>query len=251
MKKSNFIFAANWKLYKNPQEARSFIEDLQSQLSPEQLSNTIIFGQNYSMESLCLSAHGSPIRIGTQNIYHKSEGAFTGENSAQIFKSMGGSIVLVGHSERRSLFHESDEDCALKMQEAYKQNLQAMLCVGESLQERESGQTLNVISRQLRIALAKLEPQHIFYIAYEPVWAIGTGKIATNEQISEAHAFLRAELAKLFGPEKANDCCILYGGSVKAENSAELSRIKDVNGFLIGGASLKIESFCQIISSAL
>ena len=199
-------------------------------------------------------AKGAGILVGAQNMHFEKEGAFTGEISAEMILSAGGKAVILGHSERRHVFGESDEWIGKKVLRALEAGLIPVLCVGEKLEEREAGQTFQVVSRQLREGLrgvkstAQLER---LVLAYEPVWAIGTGKTATPQQGQEVQAFLREELGKVYAAlgapaAKAESCRILYGGSVKPENAAELLAQKDIDGLLVGGASLKADSFLKI-----
>ncbi len=196
---------------------------------------------------------GSRIQLAGQNLHWESRGAFTGEVSADMLKDVGCRLVIVGHSERRHLFHESDETIAKKVVASLNAGLKPILCVGETLAERQSGRTNEVIERQLGVALKGFEKSVIRKIefAYEPVWAIGTGHNATPDQASEVHAWIRDLLEKQFGTEEALACRILYGGSVKAENAGELMKAVGVNGLLVGGASLKAEEFLQIIRRSL
>ena len=201
-----------------------------------------------------LGAKGAGILVGAQNMHFEKEGAFTGEISAEMILSAGGKAVILGHSERRHVFGESDEWIGRKVVRALDAGLMPVLCVGEKLEEREAGQTFQVVSRQLREGLrgvkgpAQLEK---LVLAYEPVWAIGTGKTATPLQGQEVQAFLREELGKVYAAlgapaAKAGSCRILYGGSVKPDNAAELLAQKDIDGLLVGGASLKADSFLKI-----
>lgn len=189
--------------------------------------------------------------IGAQNIAAQSSGAYTGEISAEMVNECGASITLVGHSERRQLFGETDAQVSEKVQKAFEAGLTPVLCVGETLEEREADQTLQVIERQLRTVCANLSPGQWekLVIAYEPVWAIGTGKTATPEQAQAVHAFVRAECAKMQA-EAAVIVPLLYGGSVKASNAKELMSQADVDGVLVGGASLKAGEFAQILSAS-
>ncbi len=241
------IFAANWKLYKTPSETRDFfgkfLEPASKILNANTQTEILFFPPAVNLEAAVQSTKGFKVQVGAQNSYFESEGAFTGETSAQTVKTIGGTWILLGHSERRKLFAESDELIAKKFAYVQKLGLKPMLCIGETLEERESGKTLNVIQKQLSLGLAQANANQPFAIAYEPVWAIGTGKVASLEQVQEAHAQVRAELtAKGFSVETP----ILYGGSVKPDNAKALIQIKNVNGFLVGGASLDAKSFLEI-----
>jgi len=180
------------------------------------------------------------------------KGAFTGENSPAVLAEIGTPYALVGHSERRALFHETDEETGQKVKALHSVGIIPMLCVGEVLPEREAGRTRDVIVRQLRAGLAHRDSTSAITIAYEPVWAIGTGKVATPEQANEAHIALRAELVEIGGRDFADRTPILYGGSVKPDNAAEIAAKNEVDGFLVGGASLEVASFlslCQVVKA--
>ncbi len=245
--KKQFVLAANWKMYKSPLETEKFFREflpLEKRLSPD--LQTLFFVPALNMSTTAQLLSSSKILWGAQNIYFEAEGAFTGENSPKVLKEMGSQICLVGHSERRSLFGETDLDCAKKIHCAQALGLAPMLCVGESLAERKAGQTFKVITEQLKNSLAQFDPQKKIYIAYEPVWAIGTGQVATAAEANEAHLILRKSLKDLFQNDIAEKTPILYGGSVKPENALELGKQDQIDGFLVGGASLKVESFAQI-----
>ncbi len=195
---------------------------------------------------------GTPIRLGAQNMYFEEKGAFTGEISPVMLKDIGVEYVIIGHSERRHIFGETDEMISKKVLKALEHNLIPILCVGEKLDEREDGKTEVVVERQLMSAVGNLDPADIrkVVIAYEPVWAIGTGRNATPQQAQEVHKFIRTKLAEKFGEEIASSVTILYGGSVKPHNVYELTKEEDVDGALVGGASLSAESFIGIIKNA-
>ncbi|MCB0407818.1 MAG: triose-phosphate isomerase [Bdellovibrionales bacterium] len=240
-----FICAGNWKLNKGPKEANEFFEDFQAKAQGLLLSDFAIYPSAFSLYTVSQELREKGFNWGAQNIYWESSGAFTGENSVEILKEMGATQCLVGHSERRALFGETNEQTAQKMLALANQGITPVLCVGETLQERKSGQTNAVITSQLREALKGWNANNSFWLAYEPVWAIGTGEVATPQQAEEAHQVLRAELEKLLA-EKSKKTPILYGGSVKPENAFELAKMPNVDGFLIGGASLKVDFFRQI-----
>jgi triosephosphate isomerase (TIM) len=240
------FFAANWKMNKNPRQTRDFISQLKLAHSPHPQKKLVLFPSSFSLEAAANALDGSDVEFGAQNCYHQSHGAFTGENSPQVLKDMGGQWVLIGHSERRTLFAENDELLAKKLKFVHSLDLMPLLCIGETLEERESGQTNEVLQRQLRVALAAADKTKDLVVAYEPVWAIGTGKVASTGQVGEAHAFIFQTLAGL-GCKAST--AILYGGSVKAENAGELGRIPHVDGFLIGGASLEVKSYLDIFKA--
>ncbi len=253
------IIAANWKLQKNPLEARLFFTSLKEKLSAtgaghstneknsgknnSQQKKLVIFPSSTCFESVAQAVAGTDWEWGSQNCYSEGKGAFTGEISAQVVKDMGGAWVLLGHSERRTLFHESNEFIAQKLALVQSLGLQALLCIGETLSERESGKTNLVLKEQLQKSLSQADQQKALVIAYEPVWAIGTGKVASVDQVKETHQFVHATLLELGFSDRLP---ILYGGSVKPENTQELTKIPHVDGFLIGGASLDPESYSQI-----
>ena len=233
------VFAANWKMYKTPDQTREFFKAFTSFGLKGEI---VFFPSSLCVDAALASVKGSGIQIGIQNSYTKAEGAFTGENSAATAKTMGCSMVLIGHSERRTLFHENE---ILSEKVAYVQSLglKAMFCLGETLEQREKNQTESVLADQLEKGLAKAKSENLI-IAYEPVWAIGTGKTATSAQAEEAHKFISEWLEK----KNFKNVAILYGGSVKPENAAELMAQPHISGFLVGGASLDPESFKKICS---
>lgn len=238
-----FVVAGNWKMHKNPQETKSFFQAFQKFSIPESIQ-TIFFVPAVN----AIPTSEAKVNWGPQNIFPAASGAFTGETSPKVLAEMGAQYALVGHSERRQLFFETDEQTNVKIQSAQEFALSPMLCVGESLQERKQGLTLEVLERQLVKGLSNVQPQKELHIAYEPVWAIGTGEVATTEQVSEAHRFIRKFLKEKF-PNTENQMAILYGGSVKTNNASELSQADEVGGFLVGGASLEPQSFFDIIKA--
>ncbi len=246
----DFICAANWKLNKSPREAVSFFKEFLPIVEKSNSQSKILFFVPaidlwVSQEIL----RDTEIGFGPQNIYSKNDGAFTGENSASVSKEIGCTHALVGHSERRSLFFESDELIAEKVKTALEQNLHPVICLGESLEERKTGKTNEVIGRQLKAALSQVDPEQKVTLAYEPVWAIGTGEVATPELAEEAHSFLRSQMNELKGSAFSEKTSILYGGSVKPDNCENLAKMPNIDGFLVGGASLKVESFSQICTA--
>lgn len=237
------IFAANWKLHKTPKESRDFFSEFTSKQQLLAHSLILFFPPATSLEATSESLMHTQIEFGAQNCCMEAKGAFTGEVSAQVVKDLGGKWILLGHSERRKIFAEDDEMISKKILLVQSLALAPMLCIGETLQEREAGQTFSVIQSQLQKGLAHADRQKFLAVAYEPVWAIGTGKVATIEQVKEAHAQVRSELTRMgFSTETP----ILYGGSVKPDNAKELIRVPNVNGFLVGGASLEVSSFLEI-----
>lgn len=237
------IFAANWKLFKTPQETRQFFKTFK-EVSSQSTGELVFFPSAISLEAASQELAGSKIKWGAQNCYSQASGAFTGENSAQVVKDLGGSYILIGHSERRSLFGETDTQVADKVAFVQGLGLTPMLCIGETLQEREGKKTFRVLETQLQLGLQKADKSKPLVVAYEPVWAIGTGKVATPEQVAETHTDV-FNILKTLGFETTP---ILYGGSVKPDNAAELIKQPHVSGFLVGGASLETASFAKIAS---
>ncbi|MCB9026693.1 MAG: triose-phosphate isomerase [Bdellovibrionaceae bacterium] len=245
MLKKPFV-AANWKMHKNPQEATEFFNDFLSKISIEQMENFAFFPPTIDLSVTSEKLKKTRIYWGAQNIYTETQGAFTGETSAEVVKSLGANMCLVGHSERRSLFGEDDDQVSKKVNLIQQLDMTPMICIGESLVQRKSGKTFDVVEVQLIKALKDLDSKKEFIIAYEPVWAIGTGQVATPEMAEEVHLFIREKLSGLFGKAITEKTLILYGGSVKPENAAELYKQKNIDGFLVGGASLKVDAFLQI-----
>ncbi len=195
---------------------------------------------------------GTGIHVAGQDLYWEPKGAFTGEVSAEMLREAGATHVIIGHSERRHVFGETDDEVNQKTQAALQSGLTPIVCIGETLDEREGNQTLAVLDRQLEAGLAGLSPTQVaaLVVAYEPVWAIGTGRNATPEQAQEAHAHIRSRLGQLFGSDADRSCRIIYGGSVKPSNVGELSAQLDVDGALVGGAGLEPESFAEIVAKS-
>lgn len=239
------LFAANWKLHKTPAETRDFFRAFLPQTKTV-AAEVVFFPPASSWEAAAQSIGSSANCFwGGQNVWSQAQGAFTGENSAQVLKELGGRYALVGHSERRSVFREDSSWMADKVAFVQGLGLTPVLCIGETLAERDSGQTNAVNARQLAEGLSKADVSRPLVVAYEPVWAIGTGRVAQPSQVAEAHAFIRRTLREKSFAETP----ILYGGSVKPENAGELLGLPDVNGFLVGGASLDPESFLKICKS--
>ena len=242
------VFAANWKLNHGPQDTRAFLQRF-VELVPKRADRTFIFFP----PALSTTVAGFALRerpeilVGVQNIHWEDKGAFTGENSAPMARDAGAKIVLVGHSERRHLFGETDEMTAKKCAAAFRAGLTALLCVGERLEERERNTTQAVVLRQFKAGIGRLEPSQLanIAVAYEPVWAIGTGRTAKPEDATNVHSAIRRALREAIG-SKAADIPILYGGSVNAENVAELLAAPEVDGVLVGGASLEIDAWLKI-----
>jgi triosephosphate isomerase len=243
------FLAGNWKMYKTGAEAVAFIEaaaPLLAGISGRQAAVGVPFT---ALADAARAAKGSGLLIGAQNVHWEKEGAFTGEISTGMAKAAGASFVILGHSERRQFFGDTDEWVSRKLQAVLAESLIPVVCLGESLAQRESGDTFKVLGAQLKGSLAGLAPAQAgtLVVAYEPVWAIGTGKTATAAQAQEVHAFLRGELKSLLGGEVAAATRILYGGSVKPDNVKSLMAEPDIDGALVGGAALKPDSFAQIV----
>ena len=242
------VFAANWKMNHGPSEARTFAAAFTARWSPRDDRTVILFPPAASL-TIVAQALGNrrDIALGAQNIWTEDKGAFTGETSAPIARDAGASYVLVGHSERRHVFGETDEESAKKCAASLRNGLTPILCVGELLSQRESNTTTEVVLRQLRAGLSRVDAATIatMAIAYEPVWAIGTGKTATPEDASKMHAVIRSELARI-GGDSARAIPVLYGGSVSDKNAKSLLSADGVDGLLVGGASLDVESWASI-----
>jgi triosephosphate isomerase len=245
------LIAGNWKLNKTVEEAVSLAGEIAAGLMRDDLDVLVIPGF-LALEPVALSLSASPVLVGGQNLFWEDEGAFTGEVSGPFLKAAGARYVLVGHSERRQYFGESEKTCRLRLEAALRASLLPILCVGETQAERESGQTEGVLESQLAGAMAGFSNEQAanVTIAYEPVWAIGTGLTASEEQANDAHAHIRAWLGSRFDKDVANSTRILYGGSVKPANAAGLLNQPEVDGALVGGASLSAQSFLGIIQAA-
>jgi triosephosphate isomerase (TIM) len=243
------LIAANWKMYKTPAEAKAFVEAFLPLVADHNRDEIALFPSPVLLPGVIDAAKGSNVAVGAQNIYFAEEGAFTGETSVLQLKAAGGTHTLIGHSERRQYFGETDEIVNKKLHTALKHGIVPIVCIGEVLEERESGLTAEVLKRQVTGAFAGITSEAAvpIVIAYEPVWAIGTGKTATPEMAAEAHAIIRAEVRDLLGEEIATGMRILYGGSVKPENATALISQEEIDGALVGGASLKPESFAAIV----
>lgn len=246
-----YIFAANWKMHKTIQETHLFLEELALLLPPTKAKiwiappfTALAAASRYVQEKKL------PIEIGAQNVAEAQQGAFTGEISATMLKEVGTTFCIIGHSERRTLYAESDSQVHNKIRSALSQGLRPVLCIGESAQEREEGMVQGVLHLQLAAALQGLSSEDLalLVIAYEPVWAIGSGKAATPALAQEAHAICRAFLAAKWGAESAKKIPILYGGSVKPENVASLLEQPDIDGALVGGASLDPKHFVKLLT---
>ena len=245
------IVAGNWKMHKNAEETEDLLNDLINEL-PEEKEVTVIVAPSFvNLASAAEHLQYTGIQIAAQNMHQDESGAFTGEVSADMLKSIGVSIVILGHSERRAYFNETSEVLAYKVKTAIQHEMTAIYCFGEELKDRQKEQHFNVVENQLRDALFGLEKSDWQYIvlAYEPVWAIGTGETATSAQVQEMHEFIRQTIRTEFGTEVAENVSLLYGGSVKPSNAEEIFSQPDVDGGLIGGAALNAKDFAAIVAS--
>jgi triosephosphate isomerase len=243
------LIAANWKMYKTPAEAKAFVDAFLPLVASHTRDEIALFPSPVLLPTVIEAAKGSNVLVGAQNIHFAEEGAYTGETSLNQLQAVGGTHTLIGHSERRQYFAETDEVVNKKLHAALKHGIVPVVCVGEVLAEREAGKTAEVLKTQIAGAFVGITPETAkpIVIAYEPVWAIGTGKTATPEIAVDAHKIIRAEVAKLLGAETAAAVRILYGGSVKPDNATSLIGQEEIDGALVGGASLKPDSFAAIV----
>jgi triosephosphate isomerase (TIM) len=246
------IMAANWKMYKTASETTIFFEQFIPLVGGNNSCEIVVCPTALSIPAAVKAASGTNIRIGGQNSYWPREGPFTGEISAQMLRDAGATWLIVGHSERRQCFHETDADVLRKTQAALNAGLFPIVCVGEKPDEHKAGKTNDVIVRQFAAGIAGLTEEQFanIAIAYEPIWAIGTGNVATPEIASAAHNLIRCEAEKRFGEDAAQELRIMYGGSVKPENIEGLMREPEIDGVLVGGASLDPKSFANIVQAA-
>ena len=243
------VIAGNWKMNMLPNEAIEYIDKLVPLV--KDTKNEVILCVPYTdLFYALLTAQNTNIKIGAQNMHFAEKGAYTGEVSAKMLKSINVEYVIIGHSERRQYFNETDETVNKKIKSAFENGLKPIVCVGETLEERESGKTKSIITKQTELALDGLTNEQVenTIIAYEPIWAIGTGKTATAEDANNSIKAIRSKVKELYGEETAEEIIIQYGGSVKASNSKELFDTSDIDGALVGGASLKTEEFANIVN---
>ena len=238
------VIAGNWKMNMLPNEAMAFIEEL-APLVKDTKNEVILCVPYTDLFYALLTAQDTNIKIGAQNMHFEETGAYTGEVSGKMLKSINVEYVIIGHSERRQYFNETDESVNKKVKASFKYGLKPIVCVGETLEQRENGKTIEIITNQTKLALEGLEKEQVenTIIAYEPIWAIGTGKTATKEDANESIKSIRNKISEIYGQETANRVIIQYGGSVKSGNSKELFEMSDIDGGLVGGASLKAEEF--------
>lgn len=244
------IFAGNWKMFKTSPEAHELVKGLVAGIKKNDGREYVLFPPSPYLKEISSMCASTPFVTGAQNMYHENQGAFTGEISPLMVKDCGASFILIGHSERRHVFHESDEDVNKKIKSALHHGLQPLLCIGELLDERENGRTTAVLDRQICGAFSGIDKADAakVVIAYEPVWAIGTGKVATPEIAEETHVSARNIIKELYSDDLASEMPILYGGSVKPDNIAGLYKMNNIDGVLVGGASLEVKAFLEIIN---
>lgn len=244
------VIAGNWKMNMLPNETIEYIEKFEKLVKDTQ--NEVILCVPYTdLFYALLSAQNTNIKIGAQNMHFAENGAYTGEVSGKMLKSIGVEYVIIGHSERRQYFNETDETVNKKIKAAFENELKPIVCVGETLEQREAGKTAEIITIQTKLALDGLSNEQVknTIIAYEPIWAIGTGKTATSEDANNSIKEIRKEIEKIYGKDIAECVIIQYGGSVKSSNAKELFETSDIDGGLVGGASLKPDEFAKIVNS--
>jgi triosephosphate isomerase len=243
------FMAGNWKMNKTTGEAIDLVRELKAAISGVKGVEVAVAPPFTALYAVCKELEGSSIRLAAQNLYWEEKGAFTGEVSPLMLKEVGCHYVIIGHSERRQFFGETDETVNRRIKAALAQGLKVIFCIGETLKEREEGKTFSVIERQVEDGLKNLSDKEMknMVIAYEPVWAIGTGKTATPGQAEEVHRFIRGKIEKLYSREVSEEIRIQYGGSVTPENIKGLMEQVNIDGALVGGASLKAESFSKIV----
>ena len=246
------LIAANWKMYKTPAESAAFLPTFLSLIPGKQHAEILLFPAMTCLPAMVEAARNTSILVGAQNMHWHEVGAYTGETSPLMLKAIGVTHILIGHSERRQYFNETDTTVNLKLKSALAHDLIPIVCVGEHLNEREANLTTEVLELQVSVALEGIDPATAasLIFAYEPVWAIGTGRTATPQTAEDAHRIIRAQIAKSLTPALAASTRILYGGSVKPDNAANLCCLEDIDGALVGGASLDPTSLSQIIQNS-
>ncbi|MFC2695134.1 MAG: triose-phosphate isomerase [Lactobacillus sp.] len=244
------IIAGNWKLHMNPEQTTEFVKAVADKLPDPSKVESVICAPAVDLDALRKAAAGTRLHIGGENCYFEDEGAFTGENSPMVLKQMGMDYCIIGHSERRGYFHETNEDVNKKAKAIFKNGLKPIICCGESLETREAGKQNEWVVSQIKAALAGLTAAQVqsLVIAYEPIWAIGTGKTASADQAEEMCKTIRDTVKDLYDETTAENVRIQYGGSVKPANVKELMAKPDIDGGLVGGASLKPDSFLQLVN---
>ena len=244
------FIAANWKMFKTVHETVVFVKEFRSIVKDIADVEIVVAPPFTALHAAAEAARNTPIGIAAQDVHPEKEGAFTGEISAGMIKEAGADYVIIGHSERRRLFHETDASVNQKLVATLGAQLTPIVCIGETLDEREAGETLAVLDRQIKHGLDGLTGDQVasLVLAYEPVWAIGTGRNATPAQAGEAHAHIRSRIRQWFGGSAADQCHVIYGGSVKPDNIHDLIVLPDVDGALVGGASLDLRAFADIVA---
>lgn len=247
------FIAGNWKMHKIIPEAVDLVKALNEESSELADAEIVVIPPSTTLSEVSKTLEGSAIKIGAQNLFWEEKGAFTGEVSAPMLKDAGCQYVVIGHSERRLYFGETDETVNKKIKAALAHGLIPIVCIGELLEEREKGETINKVDSQINAGLEGLGKEQMskIIIAYEPIWAIGTGLTATPTQAEEVHSFIREKLTEKYGNETASCAIILYGGSVKPDNAFSLLKEQNINGALVGGASLEADSFIQIAKESI
>jgi triosephosphate isomerase len=247
------FIAGNWKLFMTSSEAVELVSALHEECQEFEEAQMVVIPSFTALCDVQITLQGSPIQIGGQNVFWEDQGAYTGEVSAPLLKDLGCTYVVIGHSERRQYFGETNQTVNKKIKAVLAHDMTPILCIGESLEEREKGETIDKVQTQMSEGLEGLDGDAVQKIifAYEPIWAIGTGLTATPEQAQEVHSFIRNDLSEKYGNETGSCAIILYGGSVKPANTFSLLKEKDINGALVGGASLKAESFIEIAKEAI
>jgi triosephosphate isomerase len=246
------VIAGNWKMNKDLNESQDLVSKIINGLGNDTKCDVIVCPPFTSLSEVSSLIKNTPVKLGAQNLHFEDSGAFTGEISTSMLKSVGCEYVIIGHSERRNIFGEPDVVINKKIKKALEHGLKPIFCVGELLEQREDGTTMEVVKNQILNGLKDITPEQLseIIVAYEPVWAIGTGKTATPEQAQEVHAAIRELIVENFSEDVADNLVIQYGGSVKPDNAGELLSKKDIDGALVGGACLKADSFLGIIAAA-
>ena len=244
------IIGGNWKLHMNPEQTTEFVDAVKDKLPDPSKVESLICAPTVDLDALRKAAKGSNLHIGAENCYFEDEGAYTGETSPKVLKEMGMDYVIIGHSERRGYFHETDEDINKKAKAIFANGLKPIICCGESLETREANKQEDWVVAQIKAALDGLTAEQVssLVIAYEPIWAIGTGKTASSDQAEEMCKTIRETVKDLYNEETAENVRIQYGGSVKPANVKELMSKPDIDGGLVGGASLKPESYLELVN---
>ena len=245
------IIAANWKMHKTLAEAKSFAEEVKGRVPSADVVDSVICSPALFLDALVQDTNGTDVKVGAQTMHFEESGAFTGEISPKALQDIGVNYVIIGHSERREMFGETDETVHKKVMAAFKYELTPIVCCGETLEQRENGETNTFVAGQIEKALSGLLEEQVkqVVIAYEPIWAIGTGKSSTSEEANEVCAHIRQTIANQFSEEAADSVRIQYGGSVKPNNIGEFMSQPDIDGALVGGASLEPASFLQLLEA--